>query len=136
MIEHALFANACMEVASIHKLGDDLGTGHKRSYFEEAAIRFHKAMVELNIGWVSVKDRLPEIGEQVNIYGVLKAFKGDYPERTFEPRIEDRVTFYGKKEEGKLWLGGCSKEEGKLWLGGWSTDCVTHWHPLPKAPNK
>jgi len=70
----------------------------------------------MELEWISVADRLPEIQEPVLV---------------FLPK-------YGTPNIQTMWLADWS--DGTLWFCVHFTtknlDEVTHWHPLPKPPNK
>lgn len=71
--------------------------------------------------WIDVKQRLPEIGFHVIIYGIMRTQTVGY--------LRDRV-FKGIPTGEKYWHVAHNNEKGCNWpLGG-----VTHWMPLPKPP--
>lgn len=56
--------------------------------------------------WISVKDRLPEVGEHVLVFSPITGIKNDF------------VAFGENHEEHRFFLSGI----------------VTHWMPLPELP--
>jgi hypothetical protein len=79
------------------------------------------------MNWISVKDRLPELGERVLVidkYGEIEI--GNYS--SF--RNEQYYT-YNPTE---------SKEENRGWENDWccsqDIEDVTHWMPLPEPPKE
>lgn len=77
--------------------------------------------------WISVKDRLPEHGEQV----LLIAYGWG-----------DTTVYLGRLEHMDAetsWLTGITSQESEWCIQGWSylrEPVVTHWMPLPKEPEE
>jgi hypothetical protein len=72
-------------------------------------------------GWISVKDKLPEIGAVVLAGKVIGTFWG--------VAIYNGV-FEGKWPSLQLQVSKCTYEHA-----GWS-DEITHWMPLPERPKE
>lgn len=74
----------------------------------------------MNKEWISVKDRLPEIDQQVLIYAPKDA--------------EYSICIAMRTHQKNVDLGGMP------WFypenSGWWDDEVTHWMPLPDAPRE
>lgn len=68
--------------------------------------------------WISVKDRLPDIGTEVNVY----TSDGRVTSLCRLCRYEEDTTFYWDNAYG-----------GKNWHDQF---VVTHWQPLPKPPTE
>lgn len=82
--------------------------------------------------WISVKEKMPKIGDVVTIYGVLHAFRENYSKGSIKKTVQHDVTYEGLKS-----ING---EKKAHWFGGWRVDdeneCITHWlniRPLPSA---
>ena len=77
--------------------------------------------------WISVKDRLPEPGEQV----LLIAYGWS-----------DTTVYLGRLEHmtpETSWLTGITSKESEWCIQGWSylrEPRVTHWMPLPEPPKE
>lgn len=77
--------------------------------------------------WISVKDRLPERGEQV----LLIAYGW-----------KDTTVYIGRLEHMSpetSWLTGITSKESEWCIQGWSylrEPIVTHWMPLPEPPKE
>jgi hypothetical protein len=69
-----------------------------------------------NAGWISVKDRLPDIRHAV------LAFTPHYNNIWALLLHEDGLWYY--------WMAGC-QEYDPLWMGP-----ITHWMPLPEPPKE
>lgn len=78
-------------------------------------------------GWISVNDRLPELGEQV----LLIAYGWS-----------DTTVYLGRLEHMSpetSWLTGITSKESEWCIQGWSylrEPVVTHWMPLPEPPKE
>lgn len=111
---------------------------------------------ELNNGWISIKDNLPNDKQQVLTY---------YYDKPYDLHQIDMLTYYKKgtlmgiktdknkthmlKERLYNFLYNkdyeiVAKEDG-FYISEWDeegdicfrrhSDCITHWHPLPEPPN-
>lgn len=78
-------------------------------------------------GWISVKDRMPEYGEQV----LLTAYGWS-----------DTTVYIGQlkhMDAETSWLTGITSKESEWCIRGWSylrEPVVTHWMPLPEPPEE
>lgn len=77
--------------------------------------------------WISVKDRLPEDGQEVLVishgWGERLVYVGQYK------RVESETS----------WLTGITPKVSNWLLWGWSyikEPQVTHWMPLPEPPKE
>lgn len=70
--------------------------------------------------WISVKDRLPEIGQRVLVYQKSGVFGGNEIEITY--RIDE---FYESSEEINNQI---------VWDGQGMCNDIHHWMPLPEPP--
>lgn len=79
-------------------------------------------------GWVSVKDRLPEIDERVLVFGVGK----------YEYFVGSTMTAITCMSDANLI--DCRLKTQPYWLEPWQyylTDYeITHWMPLPEPPKE
>ena len=79
-------------------------------------------------GWTSVKDRLPEIGERVLVFGVGK----------YEHFVGSTMTAITCMSDANLI--DCRLKTQPYWLEPWQyylTDYeITHWMPLPEPPKE
>ena len=75
---------------------------------------------ELGKEWISVEDRLPEIGVPVLVIHDREVKVG--------VRVWEHPTFEDNFES--FWFWDCAYDDGK----GWENEDVTHWQPLPKPP--
>lgn len=67
------FTDACIKVAKKYNLGDNLITGHRRTYFEEAAILMCLQKTTY------LEDRNKELSEQLkNVEANFEQWKADY----------------------------------------------------------
>jgi hypothetical protein len=80
--------------------------------------------------WISVEDRLPIVGDVVDIYGYFHAYRENFPKGEIKQTVVRGVIYYGKKS-----ING---EKKSHWFGGWKVDeeneCITHWMQLPTPP--
>lgn len=79
------------------------------------------------LGWISVKDRLPEPGKDV----LLIAY-GWKDTRVYIGRLEHM-------NPETSWLTGITSKESEWCIQGWSylrEPLVTHWMPLPEPPKE
>lgn len=108
----------------IHQFdGRDVG-----DYFVEDVLEAAADLLEQDApGWISVKDRLPEHGEQV----LLIAYGW-----------KDTTVYLGRLEHMNpeiSWLTGITSKESEWCIQGWSylkEPLVTHWMPLPEPPKE
>jgi hypothetical protein len=84
----------------------------------EAAQRISEKEVE-GEGWVSVEDRLPELGEEVNV-------NVSTPNKSYVTSLCRRIRFEGATDY--YWDNAYGSSNLHL------KQCVTHWQPLPAAP--
>lgn len=124
---HALTYNK--EVPALKNLGylaQGLITTDQAEAYKDACVR--EALDGAQ--WISVSDRLPEIGTWANV--LLDRDEGDY----FERRGKPRYSVYGAQlreidNEGyatwQRWVMADGGPMGALYL-------VTHWMPLPPPP--
>jgi len=78
------------------------------------------------MGWVSVKDRLPDVGQIVLVYAIGN-YPGFYGESVMElTQMSDTSPFWGNKMDEPHWVSPCQY---------FFTDYkITHWMPLPDPP--
>ena len=71
---------------------------------------------EIDDGWISVRDRLPDNKDQVMVYGLMDS--------DFQYGVKDEICIIGryKKDKAKWWF------PIKLYMD------ITHWRYLPEAP--
>jgi hypothetical protein len=74
--------------------------------------------------WISVKEKLPEIGDEVigydsNVDEVTQMFYGSYTQKLIGGKFSKKITFYSYED--------C--------CGRYEYDYVTHWMPLPPCPD-
>ena len=77
--------------------------------------------------WISVKDKLPERGEQVLL--IAYGWSGT---TVYVGRLEHMAA-------ETSWLTGITSKESEWLIQGWSylrEPIVTHWMPLPKVPKE
>lgn len=106
----------------------DLYSPHAEISDEYQLCRAAADMLEQDApGWISVKDRLPELGEQV----LLIAYGWS-----------DTTVYIGRVEHMNpetSWLTGITSKESEWCIQGWSylkEPLVTHWMPLPNPPKE
>lgn len=88
----------------------------------DSAKRLHVFLGEVfGASWVSVEDRLPDIGEIVLIFAVdaPRPYKIEMAMRTEQANIDAGGMFWFYPENN-----------------GWHEEEITHWMPLPGNPNE
>jgi hypothetical protein len=71
--------------------------------------------------WISVKDRLPDVGFHVLIYGTFHTQTVGY--------LRASVS-HGVETKGRYWHVAHNTQKGC----NWPFEGVTHWMPLPEPP--
>ena len=79
--------------------------------------------------WISVDDRLPEHGQHVLVWSDVDCFIGIGDDENGALRIGDCVfrSEHDKRYDRNQWKG---RFDGSYFIG------VTHWQPLPEAPEE
>ncbi len=83
---------------------------------------------ENNMEWISVKDRMPEEGKDVLLYGKLEHQEDfDIHKAVFHKDVDVNDEINKKRYS-----------ESQFWEADWGYDFdkVTHWMPLPKPPEE
>lgn len=121
-LRHCASAGFCMECV----LGNlKVSTGKCEQILMHAAADMLEQ--DAKTGWISVKDRLPEYGEQV----LLTAYGWS-----------DTTVYIGQlkhMDAETSWLTGITSKESEWCIEGWSylkEPVVTHWMPLPEPPKE
>ena len=86
----------------------------------EAVDRALRSLAEMS-QWISVKDRLPDVGFHVLIYGSWQTQTVGYLRASVSHGIETN---------GRYWHVAHNTQKGC----NWPFEGVTHWMPLPKPP--
>ena len=99
-----------LEQIKHHIRGGDEEFDRQRKESIDMAITDMKICEANNAGWISVKDRLPEVGKVVLAFGTRSA---------------TTCQFQGITNKNNLW-----------WWKGHTIKKVTHWMPLPEPPKE
>ena len=74
--------------------------------------------------WISVGERLPEIGEHVFVHGVL--------DESFEGVVLGSIKYRDIWITKRIRNGRCTDGNGFARLHGYGHFSITHWLPIPK----
>ena len=74
-------------------------------------------------GWISVQDRVPEVGQEVLVYG----------QSPWEKAPSIKVDLWDEIHEAPVSFSSATVCVGEGWTENESDD-ITHWQPLPSAP--
>jgi hypothetical protein len=77
--------------------------------------------------WISVKDQMPEQYEYVLVYAKMKGTNEPCP-MSIANQYEGKWEMLNHSDQNNAWACG-----DLAWY--MSEEEITHWHPLPKAPN-
>lgn len=75
--------------------------------------------------WISIKNKLPEIGDRIIGYNeenslITEMFYGNYTEKLIGGKVPLKITFYSYED--------C--------CGRYEYEAVTHWMPFPDKPQE
>jgi hypothetical protein len=112
------FTDCCREVAEKYGVGTTLVTGHRASYFAQAAQLYADRCVEEATRWIPVSERTPEKGQQVYVIGYREAEL--YPAAK-EPSVG--IVYWNMTQSSK-----CS--DTCFYSFGYTN--ITHWMPIPE----
>ena len=130
------------EKASFERAPDDLNGCPMTEYWQKAIDVYDMAISALrkqdvtdkDVGkWISVKDRLPEMGEHYQSEDVLVCidYRPDDPDTTEDTYVSIDHVDFNCFEQGEF---SCERDDPRG--GEPSPYYVTHWMPLPEPPEE
>lgn len=112
------------------KYDEFFGTGLWESDHKKHIVEFTQQCLKSQLssedqeGWISVKDRLPDLGKPVLVVQNPKLTATKFPLYSSLEQVGDELKFRSYAESGQY----------RSLLGYWVE--ITHWMSLPNPPNK